>query len=284
MAIEYFNPAAVATVAKPDEQRLKQQQQVAEQLMPAVYALLSGQQVQGMTPRLAQQLMEVFTPNVVANIYARAPEGVKIDPNWYQNYIKPGTVSPNVYATIMDYSNKLSQQLANIDPQASIQALRPWQENIYQMGGNIPTWRQTMLTNVFDTARMAQHGYELDPFTGEWRLDPNVQLNLLAGLLSGNLTAEEGYGLDVNDSGDLSVNNKGLFANAIEFGKKLLQSYIDSGISPWLSVAALPRKASEKEQQTYTQAIKDAIDDSGLTKEELETLLQILQQILQIQS
>ena len=90
-------------IASPSQERLNAQVAQTNAIVPIVQKILSGEKVEGITPKLALQLMDAFKPDDLINLQDR---GWNINPNWYQNYFNPGMVNPETYNKIMGYSGQ----------------------------------------------------------------------------------------------------------------------------------------------------------------------------------
>lgn len=169
----------IMSVPGPNEQAKQQYAQFQTQLLPFIQKVLSGERIEGMTPKTAQRLMEVLSPSVVQTMYDR---GYNVNPNWYQQYIRPGTVNPNMYSSVMQYA----LGFANAPSELASQAMNVWHEPVYQVGGYVPSYMQQQLQNWDTQVRMAMQGKVFDPYSGMWVEDPDrvwSQLSQAAGAL-----------------------------------------------------------------------------------------------------
>jgi hypothetical protein len=164
-------------VASPPQERLNAQVAQTNAIIPIVQKILSGEKVEGITPKLAQQLMNAFKPDDLINLQDR---GWDINPNWYQNYFNPGMVNPETYNAIMRYSGSFWNR-DDLPSQWLESGNVPWQPWTEQSPYNLamqgqPTYRQQLMQNSYDRARMGMQGQLLDPVAGEWRYDPGIAL------------------------------------------------------------------------------------------------------------
>lgn len=157
------------------------QQQVADdyaqrygQLLPFIERVLGGEKVEGITPLMAQQLMQYMTPTVVSGL---ADRGYQVDPNWYQNYIQPGRVNPETYAQIMNYAYSFGG--SNVPENIKTQALSVFDQPVYQAAGYLPTHQQQMLQDQITRMRMGLQNKVFDPYRGTWVDDPNIGFEAL---------------------------------------------------------------------------------------------------------
>lgn len=162
----------------PGEQYVKQEQEMAKALMPIVQSILVGE-ASGITPRAAEQLMGIFTPQVLGKMYDR---GMEVNPNWYQNYITPGSVGPDRYARIMGYSRGFADL-----PEEALQAgfTSQWGPNpayVYG-GGGAPKYKQQLMQRAIDRERLGMEALGFDPFTGEVRATPDAERSALQSYL-----------------------------------------------------------------------------------------------------
>ncbi len=164
-------------MASPPQERLNAQAAQTNAIIPIVQKILSGEKVEGITPKLALQLMDAFKPDDLINLQDR---GWDINPNWYQTYFQPGMVNPETYNRIMGYSGQFwgRQDLPEQWLESGNVPWQPWTEqspyNLAMQGQ--PTYRQQLMQNSYDRARMGMQGYLLDPVAGEWRYDPDIAL------------------------------------------------------------------------------------------------------------
>lgn len=164
-------------IASPPQERLNAQVAQTNAIIPIVQKILSGEKVEGITPKLALQLMDAFKPDDLINLQDR---GWNINPNWYQNYFNPGMVNPETYNRIMGYSGQFwgRQDLPSQWLESGNVPWQPWTEqspyNLAMQGQ--PTYRQQLMQNAYDRARMGMQGYLQDPVAGEWRYDPGIAL------------------------------------------------------------------------------------------------------------
>ena len=164
-------------IASPPQERLNAQVAQTNAIIPIVQKILSGEKVEGITPKLAQQLMGAFKPDDLINLQDR---GWDVNPNWYQTYFQPGMVNPETYNNIMGYSGQFwgRQDLPDQWLESGNVPWLPWTEqspyNLAMQGQ--PTYRQQLMQNTYDRARMAMQGQLLDPVAGEWRYDPDIAL------------------------------------------------------------------------------------------------------------
>lgn len=183
-------------VATPPQERLNRQVDQSAALMPVVQKILAGEKVEGITPKLAQQLMGVFKPDDLINLQDR---GWNVNPNWYQNYFQPGTVNPETYNAIMGYSGQFWGRDDLPEPWLGAESV-PWQPWTEQAQHNLgmsgqPTYRQQLMQNAYDRARMSMQGQVLDPVAGEWRYDPNIAMAMFK-----DTVGELGIGQSVEDN------------------------------------------------------------------------------------
>lgn len=164
-------------IASPPQERLNDQVAQTNAIIPIVQKILSGEKVEGITPKLALQLMDAFKPDDLINLQDR---GWNINPNWYQNYFNPGMVNPETYNNIMRYSGRFwgRDDLPSQWLESGNVPWQPWTEqspyNLAMQGQ--PTYRQQLMQNSYDRARMGMQGQLLDPVAGEWRYDPDIAL------------------------------------------------------------------------------------------------------------
>ena len=165
-----FNQQQLAQLAPPSQQDQDAYTGLADQMMPVIQRLLSGEKIDGITPNLAQRLMGIATPEVARTMHDR---GMQVNPNWYQNYIQPGTVNPSQYAAINNYARGFNNE--NMPAELAMQGTSVLNQPTYQMGGAIPSYRQSQLQNQDTMQRLSDRGEVYDPYAGRTMLDPGIQ-------------------------------------------------------------------------------------------------------------
>lgn len=156
--------------ALPSVEREQQMGSYQKSLAPFIYKLISGEPVEGITPRMAQQFMSMVKPDDLMTMHDR---GIAVDPNWYQQYIPSGTVTPKTYQNIMQYSSAFGGE--EVDPTLRGGFSQWGADPRYALTSTLPTWRQSMLQNQYDTMRMGMEGKTFDPHYGDWIYDPSIQ-------------------------------------------------------------------------------------------------------------
>lgn len=156
-------------LAPPNSQDLERMGQQTQVLMPVVKRIISGENVEGITPKMAQRLMDIFKPDDLKNMYDR---GLDVNPNWYQNYIQPGVVNPQTYNAIMNYSRAFG---AEDTPEALRGGFTQWgNDPSYTLTNALPNFRQTMLNDAYAQQRMGMQGLVYDPYLNDWVYDPKI--------------------------------------------------------------------------------------------------------------
>lgn len=176
MANNDLNRNYMYGLAMPSQEQQNQALQNRVDVMPFVERILSGEQVQGVTPKMARELMGIITPEVLGNFAAR---GYDVNPNWYQNYIEPGRVHYNTYNDIFNYAAGVSE-LEDVPDYMRIRAMQALNNPVYQRAGAAPTYYQQMMQDNETMMRMNYQGQVYDPWTGGFRMDPSVEGQIFA--------------------------------------------------------------------------------------------------------
>lgn len=156
--------------ALPDQSYLEREKQMAEAIMPFITRLISGEHIEGITPRAAQRLMGIVDPQAIVSAYDR---GLDVDPTWYSNYIQPGRVSPQTYSQIMDYS----RGFMGMQPELAERGFASqWGETpMYSYSGGAPTYQQQLMDDAINRQRLAMEGLTFDPYTQRFRYTPGAE-------------------------------------------------------------------------------------------------------------
>lgn len=164
------NNSLIQSIPIPSAEQRAQLPELQQKILPFLTAIVSGQPVQGVTQRMAKDLMGMLTPDVLAGM---AERGYQVDPNWYRNYIPEGRVNPSTYDAITQYA--LSLATSNILPEnIRTQAWQMYNEPPYQAAGFMPTYQQQMRDWAYTAQKMGLEGYVFNPYLNEWVYDPTI--------------------------------------------------------------------------------------------------------------
>lgn len=164
------NNSLIQNIPIPSAEQRAQLPELQQKLLPFLTAIVSGQPVQGVTKRMAKDLMGMLTPDVLAGM---AEKGYQVDPNWYRSYIPEGRVNPSTYDAITQYA--LSLATSNILPEnIRTQAWQMYNEPPYQAAGFMPTYQQQRRDWAYTVQKMGLKGYVFNPYLNEWVYDPDI--------------------------------------------------------------------------------------------------------------
>ena len=164
------NNSLIQDISIPSVEQRAQMPELQQKILPFLIAIVSGQPVQGVTQRMAKDLMGMLTPDVLAGM---AERGYQVDPNWYRNYIPEGRVNPSTYDAITQYA--LSLATSNILPEnIRTQAWQMYNEPPYQAAGFMPTYQQQRRDWAYTVQKMGLKGYVFNPYLNEWVYAPDI--------------------------------------------------------------------------------------------------------------
>lgn len=272
-----INPAGVSGIPLADQQWQQQKGEPASSFIPILASILSGQKVDGITPRLAQELMEIATPDV---LIAMAERGNTINPNWYQNYIQPGNVGSDTYGQIMNYGQSIgsNESIRNLYPEMARQAMSVWQEPTYQVGGVMPTYQQQLINDFWNDRRMQMNGFMYDPYKQDYVYNPSLQ-SAMASYATEDLDAPETYGI-----GEENVGKGGWFG---DLGRDNIGKVLKNQLSPenmrsgiglqGSLIGAVNEYRDTKEKQNVSSDLQSLTADYSA-----EQILKLIEQLQQI--
>lgn len=163
------NNSLIQNIPIPSAEQRAQLPELQQKMLPFLISIVSGQPVQGVTKRMAKDLMGMLTPDVLAGM---AERGYQVDPNWYRNYIPEGRVNPSTYDAITQYA--LSLATSGILPEnIRTQAWQMYNEPPYQAAGFMPTYQQQRRDWAYTVQKMGLKGYVFNPYLNEWVYDPD---------------------------------------------------------------------------------------------------------------
>lgn len=147
------NRVPVRPAGAGEQQELAQRQQENLEVLRRILTDQEGprlnsslvQNIMGQLPQYAEQFKE---------------QGVDFDPNWYQRHIQPGAVNAQTYGAIRNYADAMGR-VPGFE-----QAGNFFNDNQYQIGGNMPNRQAQRYMDQDTLYRMGHNDRQVNPWAG----------------------------------------------------------------------------------------------------------------------